>query len=157
METLTREGHLPPGPPPGLRRRLHRRSMCALSSAVRDNQPARSLAAITPQQVIGLDIEPHPAGRLASRPRSIIMSTSSSFPASVAGCGRPWRLRASRAGSVTYAASPAADSTARASSTGSGWPSNGSWLAARTKRYARNCGSGSSIKSAGRLMTWCSL
>jgi hypothetical protein len=61
METLTVEGHLPPWP----RRQAYvsdyiEDSMCALSSAVRDNPPARSLAAIRPRQVLALDIEPHP-------------------------------------------------------------------------------------------------
>ena len=35
-------------------------SMCGLLQAVRDDPPARSLAAIRPRKVLGLDIEPHP-------------------------------------------------------------------------------------------------
>jgi hypothetical protein len=35
-------------------------SMCAMLQAVRDDPPARSLAAIRPRKVVNLDIEPHP-------------------------------------------------------------------------------------------------
>jgi hypothetical protein len=34
--------------------------MCGVLQAVRDDPPARSLVAIRPRKVIGLDIEPHP-------------------------------------------------------------------------------------------------
>jgi len=61
MDTLVAEGHVDG---------WHRRkpyiadhiddSMCGLIAAVRENPPARSLAAIRPRQVSGLDIELHP-------------------------------------------------------------------------------------------------
>jgi hypothetical protein len=61
MNTLTRAGHLPPWD----RRKTHvadyiENSMCALIDAVRRNPPARSLGAVRPLKVTGLDIEPHP-------------------------------------------------------------------------------------------------
>jgi hypothetical protein len=61
MSTLVRETFLPPW-----RRRQAfvadyiEDSMCALLSSVRHDPPARSLAAIRPRQVTGLDIESHP-------------------------------------------------------------------------------------------------
>jgi hypothetical protein len=61
MDTLTVENHLPPW-----RRRKHYvddhvgGTMCGLLKAVRDSPPAKSLGAIRPRQVTGLDIEPHP-------------------------------------------------------------------------------------------------
>jgi hypothetical protein len=61
MDTLTTQGNLGSWK----RRRPYivdhvSDSMCGLLAAVRDNPPARSLAAIRPQRVLGLDIEPHP-------------------------------------------------------------------------------------------------
>jgi hypothetical protein len=61
MSTLVREDFLPPW-----RRRQAfvadhiEDSMCALLRAVRRDPPGRSLAAIRPRQVIGLEIEAHP-------------------------------------------------------------------------------------------------
>lgn len=61
MSTLVRENFLPPW-----RKRQAfvadhiEDSMCALLRAVRQDPPGRSLAAIRPRQVIGLDIESHP-------------------------------------------------------------------------------------------------
>ena len=61
MDTLTVETHLPPWH----RRRTHLEdyiegTMCGLIEAIRDRPPAKSLAAIRPRRVTGLDIEPHP-------------------------------------------------------------------------------------------------
>ena len=61
MDTLTVETHLPPW----LRRKAYiddyvEGAMCGLVEAARDSPPARSLAAIRPRKVTGLDIEPHP-------------------------------------------------------------------------------------------------
>ncbi|MEV5328473.1 hypothetical protein AB0K67_30475 [Nonomuraea sp. NPDC052634] len=61
MPTLQKVGHLG-----GWAKRLPwvadhvEGSMCDLLDAVRSNPPARSLAAIHPRQIDGLDIEPHP-------------------------------------------------------------------------------------------------
>lgn len=61
MTTLTKEGHLA-----GWARRKPyvadhiAESMCGLLTGVRENPPARSLAAIRPSRVVGLDIELHP-------------------------------------------------------------------------------------------------
>ena len=61
MATLRKEGHLVGWP-----RRLGyvsdyiEGSMCGLLDGIRDHPPAKSLAAIHPRQVTGLDIEPHP-------------------------------------------------------------------------------------------------
>jgi hypothetical protein len=61
MDTLMVETYLPPW----RRREAYiddyvEGTMCGLIEAVRDSPPARSLAAIRPRQVTGLDIEPHP-------------------------------------------------------------------------------------------------
>jgi hypothetical protein len=68
MATLKREGHLD-----GWARRWPHLadhisdSMCGLQAAVRDHPPARSLAAIRPREVTGLDIEPHPGWTAADQ------------------------------------------------------------------------------------------
>lgn len=61
IDSLVREGHLKPWKP----RQAYVNdfvdgTMCGLIQAVRDSPPARSLAAIRPRQVTGLEIEPHP-------------------------------------------------------------------------------------------------
>src|SRR5690348_16727288 len=61
MDTLTVETHLPPW----RRRKAYiddyiEGTMCSLIEVLRDSPSARSLAAIRPRQVIGLDIKPHP-------------------------------------------------------------------------------------------------
>ena len=61
MDTLAVETHLPPW----RRRKAYvddftQGTMCGLIEAARGGSPARSLAAIRPRQVTGLDIEPHP-------------------------------------------------------------------------------------------------
>ena len=61
MGTLVVETHLPAWRP----RKAYiddyvEGTMCGLIEAVRDGAPARSLAAIRPRQVTGLNIEPHP-------------------------------------------------------------------------------------------------
>ena len=61
MDTLTVETHLPPW----RRRKAYiddhvEGAMCGLIKAVRDGPPARSLAAIRPRRVTGMDIEEHP-------------------------------------------------------------------------------------------------
>lgn len=61
MDTLLVETHLPPW----RRRKAYiddyvGGTMCGLIGAVRDSPSARSLAAIRPRRVTGLDIEPHP-------------------------------------------------------------------------------------------------
>jgi hypothetical protein len=60
-DSLVRERHLPPWKP----RQAYVNdfvdgTMCGLIEAVRSGPPARSLAAIRPRQVTGLEIEPHP-------------------------------------------------------------------------------------------------
>lgn len=61
METLRRESHLRSWADrwPHLADHVSD-SMCGLLDAVRDHPPARSLAAIRPREVTGLDIAPHP-------------------------------------------------------------------------------------------------
>lgn len=61
MDTLNRQGHLPTW----ARRSPYiadhiADSMCGLLAAVRDHPPARSLAAVRPVRVLGIDIEKHP-------------------------------------------------------------------------------------------------
>jgi hypothetical protein len=61
VNTLSKEGHLPPWK----RRQAYVNdfidgTMCGLIQAVRENPPARSLAAIRPREVTDLDIESHP-------------------------------------------------------------------------------------------------
>lgn len=68
MDTLTRQDHLSTW----ARRSPHvaghiAESMCGLLTAVRDRPPARSLAAIRPLRVLGIDIEKHPGWTLAEQ------------------------------------------------------------------------------------------
>ena len=61
VDSITREAHLRPWKP----RQAYVNdfvdgTMCGLIQAVRDTPPARSLGAIRPRQVMGLDIESHP-------------------------------------------------------------------------------------------------
>ena len=134
MDTLKVETHLPPWQ----RRQRYideyvDGTMCGLIEAARERPPARSLAAIRPRKVTGIDIEPHGPWTADEQRKIDAYVNQLELP----GIGRgprtaldPPRFR----GWYRYSCrGQAAASTGRASTTGSGSPSSATSLAAATR------------------------
>jgi hypothetical protein len=157
MSTLVRETFLPPW-----RRRQAfvadyiEDSMCALLSSVRHDPPARSLAAIRPRQVTGLDIESHPGWTPDEQAKIGRYVSQLELPGLSRGPGLLLRHRGSAAGTGIAALRQAAASIGKALLTGNGWRSSGICQRRTIRHCATRCAGNSWTRSAPSATTWSS-